>query len=58
MELNLDEEYYNKYIKYKQRYLMLKQLKNNNELEGGAWPWPLSMIFGSSEVVAEVGMNR
>ena len=53
MELNLDEEYYNKYIKYKQRYLMLKQLKNNNELEGGAWPWPLSMIFGSSEVVAE-----
>lgn len=51
MELNLDEEYYNKYIKYKQRYLMLKQLKNNNELEGGDW-WPPWKWF-SSEVVAE-----
>lgn len=35
MELNLDDEYYQKYIKYKQRYMMLKQLKNNNDLEGG-----------------------
>jgi hypothetical protein len=35
MELNLDDEYYQKYMKYKQRYHMLKQLKNNNELEGG-----------------------
>lgn len=39
MELNLDDEYYQKYMKYKQRYHMLKQLKNNNELEGGIWPF-------------------
>jgi hypothetical protein len=39
MELNLDDEYYQKYIKYKQRYTMLKQLKNNIELEGGGQKW-------------------
>jgi hypothetical protein len=48
MELNLDEEYYNKYIKYKKRYLMLKQLKNNNDLEGG-WFWPFTALFGTGE---------
>lgn len=35
MELNSDDEYYNKYLEIKQQYIMLKQLKNNNELEGG-----------------------
>jgi hypothetical protein len=35
MELNLDDKYYQKYIEYKQKYLLLKQLKNNAELEGG-----------------------
>ena len=39
MELNLDNKYYEKYIKYKKGYIMLKQLKNNNELEGGFWPF-------------------
>lgn len=39
MELNLDDEYYQKYIKYKNRYMMLKQLKNNIELEGGEQIW-------------------
>ncbi len=34
MELNLDDEYYQKYMKYKQRYHMLKQLKNNKQYEG------------------------
>jgi len=53
MELNLDEEYYNKYIKYKKRYLMLRQLKNNNDLEGG-WPWPISLILGTGETPVEV----
>jgi hypothetical protein len=37
MEINLDDKYYQKYIEYKQKYLLLKQLKNNDELdlEGG-----------------------
>ena len=37
MEANLDEDYYQKYLEYKHQYLMLKQLKNNNDndLEGG-----------------------
>jgi hypothetical protein len=39
MELNLNDKYYQKYIRYKQKYITLKykQLKNNNELEGGAY---------------------
>jgi hypothetical protein len=42
MESNLDDEYYQKYIQYKHKYNMLKQLKNNyNDLEGGS-----SGIFG------------
>jgi hypothetical protein len=48
MEANLDEEYYEKYLQYKQKYLMLKQLKNNNnDLEGGG-SW-FSSLFGSKE---------
>jgi hypothetical protein len=39
MEANLDEEYYKQYLEYKQKYLMLKQLKNNNDLEGGMFGW-------------------
>jgi hypothetical protein len=35
LNLNLNNKYYEKYIKYKKRYIMLRQLKNNNELEGG-----------------------
>ena len=45
MELNSDDEYYQKYLEYKQQYIMLKQLKNNNELEGGFW----ESIFGKSK---------
>jgi hypothetical protein len=42
MEPNLDEEYYQKYLKYKEKYIQLKQLKNNyNDLEGGMWPFSL-----------------
>lgn len=36
MEANLDEVYYEKYQQYKQKYIELKQLKNNN-LDGGFW---------------------
>ena len=51
MELNSDKDYYQKYIQYKHQYIMLKQLKNNNnynynDLEGGSW-W--QSIFGKSE---------
>lgn len=46
MELNSDDEYYQKYLEYKQQYIMLKQLKNNNELEGGSL---LEYIFGKSK---------
>jgi hypothetical protein len=28
-------DYHQKYLKYKNRYMQLKQLKNNNNLEGG-----------------------
>jgi hypothetical protein len=45
MELNLDDEYYQKYIKYKERYIMLKQLKNNMELEGGEQKWLKDYYF-------------
>ena len=52
MELNSDEEYYQKYIQYKRQYIMLKQLKNKNnnynynELEGGGiW----ETLFGKSK---------
>jgi hypothetical protein len=45
MESNLDDKYYQKYIQYKNKYLMLKQLKYNNDLEGGSFMnW-----FGSNE---------
>jgi hypothetical protein len=46
MESNLDDKYYQKYIQYKNKYLMLKQLKYNNDLEGGMFgmSW-----FGSNE---------
>lgn len=40
MEANLDKEYYQKYLKYKEKYIQLKQLKNHyNDLEGGMWPF-------------------
>ena len=35
MELNLNDKYYQKYIKYKSKYITLKQQNNNNDLEGG-----------------------
>jgi hypothetical protein len=36
MEANLDDKYYQKYMQYKHKYLMLKQLNNNyNDLDGG-----------------------
>jgi hypothetical protein len=46
MEVNLDDKYYQKYIEYKQKYLMLKQLKNNNDLEGGG---VFDSIFGKKK---------
>ena len=46
MESNLDDKYYQKYIQYKNKYLMLKQLKYNNDLEGGMM---FGNLFGSKE---------
>ena len=54
MELNSDDKYYQKYLEYKQQYIMLKQLKNKNnnynynynELEGGGM-W--ETLFGKSK---------
>lgn len=46
MELNLNDEYYQKYQKYKKKYIMLKQLKNNNELKGGGIINSIMQIFG------------
>ena len=46
MELNLNDEYYQKYQKYKKKYIMLKQLKNNNELKGGGIIDSIMQTFG------------
>jgi hypothetical protein len=46
MESKLDDKYYQKYIQYKNKYLMLKQFKNNNDLEGGMF----GNLFGSKEI--------
>jgi len=35
MKLNLNDKYYQKYIKYKNKYITLKKQNNNNDLEGG-----------------------
>jgi len=55
MELNLDDEYYQKYIKYKQRYMMLKQSKNNNEFEGGNF---FGRLFGYGNKTEETNNNN
>jgi hypothetical protein len=40
-------DYHQKYLKYKNRYMQLKQLKNNNNLEGGAYGYySTNMFFG------------
>jgi hypothetical protein len=44
MESKLDDKYYQKYMQYKNKYLMLKQFKNNNDLEGGMFGF-----FGTNE---------
>lgn len=54
MELNLNDEYYKKYQKYKQKYIMLKQLKYNNELEGGFMNDLWHAIFGSGDKVEKI----
>jgi hypothetical protein len=55
MEFNLDDEYYQKYQKYKQKYIMLKQLKNNNYYigKGGELSW-WKKLLGYSDPDKEI----
>lgn len=49
METDLDEVYYQKYLQYKQKYLELKQFKNNNNLDGGYALNPFSWFSSTPE---------